>query len=92
MDQQALDNPQSGKGDSLTAMEVAARLVLSEAKLRGIKPLEVISKRRHRPICEARAAVWAKMRDEKITLEEIGDIFGRCHTTIRQGINNHKQQ
>jgi len=61
----------------------AARLVAREL---GIPVREILGRGKFRYVVEARAALIALLRDQRLSLPRIGEIIGRDHSSVHNAL------
>jgi chromosomal replication initiation ATPase DnaA len=56
----------------------------------GVEPRELVSRGRHRRLVRARFDLYWRIRSNwGLSFPKIGEVFGRDHTTIMHGIEQH---
>jgi len=75
-----------------TPGDVRRRILAEVAAETGVPIAEMMGYSRMRPICEARWRAWHRLRTEtNKSLKQIGDLFGRDHTTVMNGLRRYQQ-
>jgi chromosomal replication initiation ATPase DnaA len=68
-------------------------LVEDVCRHRGVTVVELCGRTRTRAVARARQEVWWKLRhdpERHFSLQEIGALFARDHTTVRHGVEAHR--
>lgn len=77
--------------DNLPVTVVADRIIEQTAEYFGVTPDEIKSNKQNKPITQARnAAIYIIKEVTDLTLQGIGDIFNKKHTTMMHSINKCK--
>jgi chromosomal replication initiation ATPase DnaA len=84
------------EADALRFMALPTRiraLVREVAERHEINPFDICGQSRLQKICLARFEVWSILSEEapKKTLNQIGRMFGRDHTSVLYGIRRHRE-
>ncbi len=66
-----------------------ARNVCAEA---GVSIHIVMGRNRTPAICRLRELIWYRAHAEGYSLNQIGQVFGRDHTTVMHGIRNEQRR
>ncbi len=60
--------------------------VIATCRAHGVHLEEVHGRTRRAQYTAARVAIWAWLREMGWSLEEVGRLFGRDHSTVRDGL------
>lgn len=64
----------------------------SAAAIHAIPLADILGKSRRAALCRIRYAIWATAHDRGFTLTQIGTVFDRHHSSILNGIRNHRRR
>lgn len=79
-------------GSVSTPVSIMEQVTETVAMAHKVLPSELRGPSRFQHFKAPRRKIWAELYGRGYSLEQIGQFFGRHHTTILSGIENHKSE